>query len=117
MDSVIGENHPMDGRHWDCQCARCGSSMMSESCGRCGGEGTTAVGELYEEDPLWYDVDDVAPCHECNGEGAWMLCISSPEYCEAHPMKGREATPRHTPEWFALPEAKCPNKDSATPKS
>ena len=102
----IGRSHPRDGRQWDCQCARCGSSMDSESCGRCGGEGTTGPGELYEEDPLWYDPDDYAPCHECGGEGAWMLCISSHKYCINNPLPGRGKIPRHTPEWFTYEDPK-----------
>jgi hypothetical protein len=27
MDFIISPEHPQDGRDWDCQCARCGSSM------------------------------------------------------------------------------------------
>lgn len=76
--------------------------MTSESCGACGGEGITGPGELYEEDPLWYDEDDYKPCHQCGGEGSWMLCISTPEWCEDNPIAGRESIPRHTPEWFVV---------------
>ncbi len=95
--TFIGPEPPKDGRQWDCQCARCGSSMDSESCGACDGEGQTSPG-----DPLWYDEDATEPCHQCGGEGAWMLCISTPEWCQAHPLKGREETERHTPEWFVV---------------
>lgn len=48
--------------------------MARQSCGRCGGEGITAPGELYEEDPLWYDPDDYENCHECDGHGGWLWC-------------------------------------------
>lgn len=105
-DTHIGLNHPQDGREWDCQCARCGSTLTWESCGACGGDGCTAPGELYEQDPLWYDMDDIQVCHECGGEAWFPNCISSPEYCEGNPIVGRESIPRHTPEWFALPERK-----------
>lgn len=99
-DTHIGMDHPQDGRNWDCQCARCGSTLVWESCERCGGEGITGPGELYEEDPLWYDPDDYEACHECGGEGSWPHCISSPEWCEANPIVGREGIARNTPEWF-----------------
>lgn len=101
-ESIISENPPNDGRDWDCQCARCGSSMLSESCGACGGDGITGPGELYEQDPLWYSPDDYERCHQCEGEGAWMLCGSSPDYCLLHPIAGRIEIERHTPEWFTF---------------
>ena len=37
-----------------------------EDCPSCGGEGYIA---LYDEDPLWYDPDDIAVCSSCNGSG------------------------------------------------
>jgi len=76
--------------------------MMFDTCERCGGEGVTGPGELYEEDPLWYDSDDYENCHECGGAGGWHLCLSTPEFCEAHPIVGREGITRHTPEWFVV---------------
>lgn len=100
ITSVIADSPPADGRDWKCQCARCGSSMFSEPCGRCGGEGTTDCGELYEQDPLWYDRDDFEACPECGGSGGTLECCSSYEYCQAYPLEGRDAIPRHKPEWF-----------------
>lgn len=102
MNTFIGKEHPRDGQHWEVQCARCGSSMIGESCGRCGGDGVTAPGELHEQDPLWYDPDDYENCHECDGEGGWLQCCSSPEYCKAHPIPGREGIARHMREWFVV---------------
>jgi hypothetical protein len=102
LDRLVGPDHPHDGRDWECQCARCGSTLEWESCEACGGEGITGPGELYEQDPLWYDEDDYEPCHQCNGEASWPICVSTPEWCEANPMPGREKTPRHTPEWFVV---------------
>lgn len=98
----FGDNPPNDGREWDCQCARCGSSIEWEQCGACGGEGITAPGELYEQDPLWYDQDDYEPCHQCNGDASWGICLSSPEWCNSHPIPGREAVERGTIEWYPL---------------
>jgi hypothetical protein len=103
---VIADQPPGDGRNWDCQCAQCGSSMYSEECGACGGEGITAPGELHEQDPLWYDPDDFESCHQCGGDGAWMICMSSPGWCEANPVPGREGVPRGKVEWFTFDEAR-----------
>jgi hypothetical protein len=101
---VIADSPPNDGREWDCQCARCGSSTYSEECGACGGEGITGPGELYEQDPLWYDPDDYEPCHQCGGDGAWMVCMSTPEYCAVNPIPGREGVPRGKVEWYTFDE-------------
>lgn len=99
----IGENPPDDGQEYDCQCARCGSSIAWERCGNCGGEGVTQLGELYEQDPLWYEPGDYESCHQCDGEASWGICLSSPEWCAANPIFGREAVERGTIEWFAMP--------------
>ncbi len=96
--TIIADNPPSDGKQYDCQCARCGSSVDFEPCGACGGDGQTQPGELYEEDPLWYDMDSTAPCHQCGGQGS----LSSPEYCESHPLPGREAIKRDSIEWFEV---------------
>jgi hypothetical protein len=113
MDTFIGDNHPQDGRQWDCQCARCGSSLEWEPCGACGGEGITAPGELYELDPLWYSPDDYSECHQCGGDAAYQFCVSSPEWCEAHPIIGRESIASGTPEWFAIPAIYNTNENQA----
>ncbi len=55
-------------------CPKCGNGMVTRTCGQCGGEGYTEPGELYEMDPLWYDVDDVEPCTECRGHGHHEWC-------------------------------------------
>lgn len=104
-ESFIADNPPSDGRDWDCQCARCGSSVHWETCGACGGEGITAPGELYEEDPLWY--------------AAWGICMSSPEWCEAHPLTGRDAVKRGAIEWFTFdaPTAPAAVRNAEAPAS
>lgn len=101
-ESVIAAHPPADGREWDCQCARCGSSVTTEECEACGGEGHGEPGELYEEDPLWYGQDDICVCFTCLGRGFWRHCLSSPEWCEAHPRPGRETVERGTVEWFTF---------------
>ena len=58
-------------------CQTCGCcSQYWEDCDVCGGEGYC---EMYEEDPLWYDEDDVAPCAVCQGKGGWWVC---PRHCD-----------------------------------
>lgn len=74
----------------DVQCARCGSSLAYEDCEFC-----PATGWFYEPDP---------DCPACNGRGTRPWCFSSPEWCEANPLPGREHVARHTPEEFEVPE-------------
>lgn len=99
-DSVIQPFPPPDGREWDCQCARCGSSCDWTDCYQCGGEGLDGhdCGDdtcccLYPED----NVD----CHICDGSGGWHTCLSSEEFCKANPLE-RNGGPRLCGEieWF-----------------
>jgi hypothetical protein len=77
-------------------CARCGTDVEWVDCERCDGMGETEPGELYEEDPLWYDEDDIDPCHQCGGHGGWWVCLSSREWCEVNPRPGRNDVKRGT---------------------
>jgi hypothetical protein len=43
-------------------------------------------------------------CDICEGEGGWLVCLSPAEWCEEHPLSGREEIKRSTPQWFALIE-------------
>lgn len=70
------------------QCARCGSSMSTEPCEWC-----PACG--------YYDTPD-ENCHACHGTGYASWCMSSPEWCEANPLPGRERVKRHTVEEFEV---------------
>lgn len=90
------------GGSYDAQCARCGSSMDWVDCEACGGEG-------------WFDVDDdertvstAETCHQCDGEGSWPVCLSSADWCQAHPREGREDVQRGTVEWFQVPDHEEP---------
>lgn len=73
----------------DVQCARCGSTLVYEDCEWCPATG-------------WYDNPD-PDCPKCHGHGSAPWCISTPEWCEANPLPGREDVKRHTPEEFAVP--------------
>jgi len=101
---IIGK-HPNDGKAWDCQCARCGSSLDWESCDHCGGEGGRGWDDLQFEDPFWYDENDFIPCDICEGEGGWWLCLSGEKWCDENPLPGREDVKRSTPEWFCVESA------------
>lgn len=92
--TFIQRKPPNDGRQYDCQCARCGSTLSFEDCWECGGDGYVA------DDVDGFDGDDVVPCNVCAGEAAFPVCISTEEWCKAHPIQGREDIERATPEWF-----------------
>lgn len=100
-ESHIGDNPPRDGRDWDVQCARCGSSVHFEDCETCGGEGVD--GHDCGEDCCCcaYPEDNVT-CDMCRGEGSFGICLSSAEYCNSHPLKGREGIKRGELEWFTF---------------
>lgn len=70
----------------DCQCARCGSSCEFRDCWNCDhGFVEEDIGDDACEE--WIDVR----CRECHGRSGSWHCISTPEYCEAHPLEGRES--------------------------
>ena len=95
-DTFIGDLPPSDGRDWDLQCARCGSSVVREDCESCDGEGRF---DAYEEDPINCDPGDEEPCRACGGSGSFRVCVSSPEWCEANSLPGR-IHQRGVIEWF-----------------
>ena len=94
-DNVIQPLPPRDGRDWDCQCARCGSSCDAQGCDECGNDGW-----VWEED----DEERLRECPECLGNPVIYRCLSSPEWCEANPVEGRENVPRGKIEWFVVRE-------------
>lgn len=103
VDTVIAEHPPHDGRQWDCQCARCGSTLEWVRCETCedGMDGHDCGEDVCV---CRYPRDDVR-CDICRGRGGWLRCLSSPEWCAAHPRPGREQTERSTPEWFVVADA------------
>lgn len=46
---------------------------MRVDCWSCGGDG---FHELCDDDPMYYDEDDVETCDICDGKGGWTACIS-----------------------------------------
>ena len=75
------------GDEVDMQCARCGSSCFRVECPECGGEG------YVEDDDDGMGDAEIVTCSECHGIGGYWRCISSREYCEAHPKAGRDSIP------------------------
>ena len=72
-------------------CPTCGYRMEWRECEDCE-DGHTPFGQLHEEDPLWYDLDDVEPCQVCDGAGGWWRCPNTPAWCAAHPAAAPEST-------------------------
>ena len=101
QERYIGR-HPDDDRMWDCQCARCGSSLEFEQCEVCGGEGVDGH-DCGEDSCCCADPDDNVPCQACGGDGVWPLCASSHEWCKSNPLPGRAHIASGTPEWFVIP--------------
>jgi hypothetical protein len=75
---------------WLDQCARCGSSLYWEDCPTC-----EACGRGYADDPD-------PTCSTCAGSGRTSFCLSGYEWCQAHPLPGRESVACHTAEWFEV---------------
>lgn len=100
MTKIIADFPPQDGQEYECQCARCGSSASYEDCEWCeDGYDGHDCGEdccvcLYPEDNVRCDI--------CRGHGGWYTCLSSPEWCQANPLPGRERTGRGEIEWFTV---------------
>jgi hypothetical protein len=95
-------NRPQEGKRKriDYQCARCGSSVTFEECWQCGGEGLFGH-ECGEDCCCCADQSDNERCDICGGSGTIPHCLSSPEWCEAHPLPERETVKRSTVEEFA----------------
>ena len=103
---LVAKSPPNDGREWDCQCARCGSTVMAEECEGCGGEGVDGH-DCGEDTCACADPIDNVECSWCEGEGGHRVCLSSKEHCEAHPLPGHEKYFRGEIEWFVVgPEAR-----------
>lgn len=97
MDSVIKHLPPSDGRDWDCQCARCGSSCEFVDCYECD---DGFIDMDYGDDVISDIVAEICPT--CRGRGGWQHCMSSEQYCQANPIEGREHIERGKIEWYTF---------------
>ena len=92
---------PRNGKYYENQCARCGSSLMFEHCDDCGGEGVSGH-DCGEDTCCCADPDDNMDCDWCEGEGGHWRCLSSSDWCQSHPIEGRETVASGIPEWFEV---------------
>lgn len=92
------------GENLDCQCARCGSSCDYERCYNCdeGSLGSDCIDDLCHGGDCIHGDSGFIPCDTCNGAGGWNTCMSSPEWCKANPLPGRESIERGAIEWFTV---------------
>ena len=104
------DNH----REYDYQCGRCGSSILFEDCPNCAGEGFFGH-DCFDDSCCSLDPED-DPCTTCEGSGAIPICLSSAEWCAAHPQPGHEHVARSTPERFEIP-SRMRIRQSPTPPS
>ena len=99
-ESIIAPHPPGDGREWDNQCARCGSSAYFEDCYNCD------CGMRHHdcgEDCCCYEYPEPnVRCDVCRGEGGWWRCMSGATFCEDNPLPGRDAVKRGQIEWFTF---------------
>jgi hypothetical protein len=99
--TIINDNPPNDGREWECQCARCGSSIDWRRCEICddGFDGH----DCGEDCCCCAHPEPNVACDVCGGKGGWWECASVYSgWCDEHPRNGREATKPSTPEWYTL---------------
>ena len=83
----------LSGEHEEASCARCGSSVVDVSCYNCGGDGelgSNCIDDMCHGGECIHGDSGQVRCDICRGEGGWSRCASSREWCEAHPMEGRE---------------------------
>ena len=101
---IIRDFPPRDGKEYDCQCARCGSSCDSQDCWNCedGSLGSDCCDDLCHGGECIHGDSGFIPCDVCRGHGHWFSCLSSPEWCEANPLPGRENIARGKIEWFCI---------------
>lgn len=73
----------------DHQCARCGSSVGWYDCWDCGGGGLT-YHDCGEDTCACLHPEINVQCDSCTGEGGAWHCISTPAWCKANPLPGRD---------------------------
>ncbi len=100
--SFIG-SCPQDGKQYDAQCARCGSSVDWIDCEECGGDGYV-YHDCGEDTCCCLNPEDNVPCDLCRGNTGWYRCLSSPEWCNGNPLDGRQDVKRGEIEWYEVNE-------------
>jgi hypothetical protein len=73
-------------------CPRCKCcTTYTEECYDCGGLG---YHEMFEEDPLWYDEDDIQTCSTCQGKCYFTFCLGGCNEHGQHSQEQRARPPR-----------------------
>lgn len=105
-ETFISDRPPHDGREYECQCARCGSSCDWTDCYDCddGYCGSDCIDDLCHGGECIHGDSGQIVCHICDGYGGWYTCLSGDEWCKANPMDGRENVDRGKIEWFVVKE-------------
>ena len=96
--TIIQPDYPQDGREYEGQCARCGSSVDHVRCDHC--EDGVNGHDCGEDVCCCRYPENNIPCDICRGRGGWWSCMSSPEWCKANPLDGREEIEQGQVEWF-----------------
>jgi len=82
------ETYEVEG-HERHQCGRCGSSVEYLPCVECRDE-RYVDHDCGEDCCACLHPELNVPCSACHGRGGKPHCISSPDWCEANPLPGRE---------------------------
>jgi len=99
-DAIIQGTPPADGRNWECQCARCGSSADWIDCWAC--VDGMAGHDCGEDCCMCLRPEENVICEICGGNGGGWRCLAALIYCEENPMDGREQIVRGAIEWFTV---------------
>jgi hypothetical protein len=94
----IGTFPPPDGKQYDCQCARCGSTADYTPCDICDDEPDDH--DCGDDCCCCADPEPNVTCSICEGHGGWYECMSSLEWCKGNPLPGRKHIARGNIEWF-----------------
>lgn len=100
VEPIIQDYPPADGKQYDCQCARCGSSCEHIDCFDC--EDGFSDHDCGEDTCPCAEPELNVVCDTCRGYGGWWNCISTPEFCNGTPIPGRESVKRGKVEWFEV---------------
>lgn len=97
-ENVIQPYPPRDGRNWEPQCARCGSSVDFTHCDDC--EDGLDGHDCGDDCCCCLHPEDNVVCQTCYGHGVRWTCLSSVGWCFGNPLPGREEVLRGQIEWY-----------------
>ena len=77
----------------DYYCPKCNEQLAIRDCDRC----EDGIIDLYDEDPSWYDEDDIMECPDCEGEGCFIWCRN--ENCDVTSKEIEQAVKEQSKEF------------------